>query len=343
MNRPIRYSGPLVACLMAFTPGCSTPSTAPISAPPNLPVVANRSHMALPTPTVLSIFSFEDRTQMAELAWLRTGLVDMLIAELTSNPSLIIVQRERVEEIIREQAFQLSGRVTDESTVKIGRLIGANVLVTGRMIVAEGVLRLDAQLVGVEQGTVLGVVAAEGRVHEVATVARLLVGKLRALFPTPGTNGSRVSSAGVEILQTAKATHDGEQLSREGKLFEALAEYERALAMTPSNAVAQSRLTQALQRLPVESWGKAGHTDPDQHGLNRIMERLALGLEAEIGPASVDAAGAGGSGLRMPVQIRLAPAVLDQVLEAFKQVGGVLLPRSEQGDTTIVRFANHPE
>lgn len=341
VNAPFRYSGPLVACLILFNPGCSTSSPAPLSTP--LPIIPNRTHLRLPTPTVLSIFSFEDRTQVAELAWLRTGLVDMLIAELANNPSLIIVQRERVDEIIREQAFQLSGRVTDESTVKIGRLIGANVLVTGRMIVADGVLRLDAQLVGVEQGTVLGAVAAEGRVHEVATVARVLVGKLRALFPSSAPQELGVPSAGAEILQTAKANHDGEQLSREGKLFEALAQYERALALNPNNVVAQSGLTQTLQRLPIESWGTASRIDPDQHGLNRIMERLALGLETEIGPSSVDTAGASRGGLRIPVQIRLSPAVLDQVLEAFKQIGGVLLPPSELDDTTVVRFADHPE
>jgi TolB-like protein len=343
VNGPFRYSGPLIACLMAFNPGCSTPATTAISVPTNYPVVANRGHLPLPTPTVLSIFSFEDRTQIADLAWLRTGLPDMLIAELANNPSLIIVQRERVDEIIREQVFQLSGRVTDESTVKIGRLIGANVFITGRMIVADGVLRLDAQLVGVEQGTVLGAVAAEGRLNEVATVARLLVEKLRALFPPSAMNGSSAPSAGVEILQTAKANHDGEQLSREGKLFEALAEYERALALNPANAVTQSRLAHTLQRLPAEFWVKAGRTDPNQHGLHRIMERLALGLETEIGPPSVDASGAARSGLRMPVQIRLSPAVLDQALEAFKQLGGVSLPRSEQEDTTVVGFADHPE
>ncbi|WP_447983528.1 CsgG/HfaB family protein [Nitrospira sp. Nam74] len=342
MNGPFRYSGPLVACLMAFNPGCSHPSSVPVSVPANRPVVADHSHVPLPTPTVLSIFSFEDRTQMAELAWLRTGLVDMLIAELANNPSLIIVQRERVDEIIREQAFQLSGRVTDESTVKIGRLIGANVFVTGRMIVADGVLRLDAQLVGVEQGTVLGAVAAEGRLHEVSTVARLLVERLGALFPT-AANVSAVSAAGMDMLQTAKANHDGEQLSREGRLFEALAEYERALALNPNNAVAQSRLTQTLQHLPVDSWVKAGHTDPDQHGLSRIMERLVLGLETEIGPPSVDAVGAARSGLRMPVRIRLSPVIVDEVLEAFKEIGGVSVRESEQDDTRIVRFDDHPE
>lgn len=280
---------------------------------------------------------------MAELAWLRTGLVDMLIAELANNPSLIIVQRERVDEIVREQAFQLSGRVTDESTVKIGRLIGANVLVTGRMVVADGVLRLDAQLVGVEQGTVLGAVAAEGGLTDVATVARLLVGKLRALFPVSGTNAPGGPSGAAEMLQTAKAHHDGEQLSREGKLFEALAEYERALAWNPNNAIVQSRVAETLERLPPGSWLNASRTSPDQHGLNRIMERLALGLDTEIGSPSVDAAGARRSGLRIPVHIRLSGAVLDQTLEALQQVGGVALPRSESDDTTEVRFADHPE
>ncbi len=343
VNRPFRYSGPLLACLMAFSPGCSTPSTAPVSVSPDRSVAATALHRPLPTPTILSILSFEDRTRMAELAWLRTGLVDMLIAELASDPSLIIVQRERVDEILREQAFQLSGRVTDESTVKIGRLIGANVLVTGRMIVAGDVLRLDAQLVGVEQGAVLGAAAAEGGLHEVATVARLLVGKLRALLPTAATHGSNVSSAGIEVLQTAKAHHDGERLSNEGKVFEALAEYERALALSPDNVVTQSRLAQAVQRLPVESWVEARHTDMDQHGLNRIMERLALGMETDIGPPSIEATGVGPSGFRMPVQIRLSPAVLDHVLEALKQVGGISSPRAEEDDTTVVRFVDHPE
>jgi hypothetical protein len=73
------------------------------------------------------------------------------------------------------------------------------------------------------------------------------------------------------------------------------------------------------------------------------MERLVLGLETEIGPPSVDAVGAGRSGLRMPVRIRLSPAIVDEVLEAFKEVGGVSVPESQQDDTMIVRFADHPE
>lgn len=328
---------------MAFGSACSALQTPSVPSWPILQPAPNRARIQFPTPTVLSIFSFEDRTGKPELAWLRTGMVDMLIAELANNPSLIIVQRERVDEIVREQAFQLSGRVTDESTVKIGRLIGANVLVTGRMIVADGLLRLDAQLVGVEQGTVLGAVSADGRLTDVATVARLLVAKLRGLFSASAGDSPVVLSVGAQMLQTAKADHNGERLSREGKLFEALEEYERALALTPNNTIVQSHVANTLERLPPGSWLNPGRTQSSRHVLNRIMERLAMGLRMDLGRPFTNVMGPDRSGLHIPVRIRLSAPVVDQTLEALKQVGGTVLQPSEQDDTTVVRFTAQPE
>ena len=327
---------------MLSTPACGLQThSAPSS--PILLSAPTHSRIQFPTPTVLSIFSFEDRTGKPELAWLRTGMVDMLIAELTNNPSLIIVQRERVDEIIREQAFQLSGRVTDESTVKIGRLIGANVLVAGRMIVADGSLRLDAQLIGIEQGTVLGAVSADGRLDDVATVARLLVARLQALFSASAADSANMPRSGAQMLQTAQADHNGEQLSREGRLFEALEEYERALTLTPDNTIVQSHVARTLERLPPGLWLNSRRTQANRPVLNRILERLAMALEMDVGRPSTEAIGAGRSGLHIPVHIRLSAPVIDQALEAFKEVGGVVLQPSDSDGPTAVQFPRHPE
>lgn len=321
--------------------GCGASPKESVSPLPAVQSTSNRSHIPFPTPTVLSIFPFEDRTRISDLAWLRTGLADMLIADLANNPTLIVVQRERVEEIIREQTLQLSGRVADESTVKIGRLIGANVVVIGRMAAAEGQLRLDAQLVGVEQGAVLGAATAEGSLNDVANVARVLVTNLRALLPGSAPDAPAAPSAGATQLQTVKANHDGEQLSREGKLFEALEEFEQALALNPNNSVAQTNVARTLERLPPVSWLKPGHDQPDRQVINRIIERLAIGLETDIGRPSIDATGR--NGVRIPVSIRLSPAIIDQTLEALKQVDGAVLHPSDQDDATEVRFASHPD
>ena len=332
-----------LACLVMIIPACSAPPTHFVPSSP-IPLSAPaHSRIQLPTPTVLSIFSFEDRTGKPDLAWLRTGMVDMLIAELANNPSLIVVQRERVDEIIREQAFQLSGRVTDESTVKIGRLIGANVLVIGRMIVADGVLRLNAQLIGVEQGTVLGAVSADGPLEDVATVARLLVARLQALFSAPVGDAVTMPRAGSQMLQTAKADHNGEQLSRAGKLFEALEEYERALALNPNNTIVQSHIARTLERLPPAAWRNPGQTQANRPVLNRIVERLAMALEMDMGRPSAETIGAGRSGLRIPVHIRLSAPVIDQALEALAEIGGVVLQPADSDAPAVVQFARHPE
>jgi TolB-like protein len=345
VRRPLRQSSPCVALLAAVSLGCSGPSTESLPAPSLQPSFTNRSHSQFPVPTIMSIFSFEDRTGKPELAWLRTGLVDMLIVELANNPSLTIVQRERVDEIIREQAFQLSGRVTDQSTVKVGRLIGANVLMTGRMNVVDGTLRLDAQIVGVEQGVVLGAVAAEGSFNDVAAVVRLLIAKLHALFPAspPGADAIDARQAGAEWLQTAKAVHDADRLSREGKLFEALEEYERALALDPANTIVQRRMTQTLERLPPMSWAGSEEAQPDRHRLSRILERLATGFEIDIGRPAISSPDSGQSGVRIPVRIRLSPVLLDQTLEALRQMKGATVQLSKEDETTAVRFADHAQ
>jgi hypothetical protein len=47
--------------------------------------------------------------------------------------------------------------------------------------------------------------------------------------------------------------------------------------------------------------------------------------------------------LHIPVRIRLSAPVVDQTLEAFQQIGGLVLQPSESDATTVVRFAEHPE
>jgi hypothetical protein len=69
---------------------------------------------------------------------------EMLLNELTvlfvNSTKYIIVDRRDLEEIKKEQLFQMSGEVDDASVVSIGHFLGADVVITGE-IVGEGAMR----------------------------------------------------------------------------------------------------------------------------------------------------------------------------------------------------------
>ncbi len=283
-----------------------------------------------PSSLVLSVLYFEDRTRVPDLAWLRKGMVDMLVAEFARNPSLVVVQRERLEEVFREQAFQLSGRVADDSAVRVGRMAGATVLVTGSVSVVDGLLRIDAQLLGVEQGTILGTASAQGPMSDVSSTARHLVEKVVELVPAGGTH--RVvaeGEAGRGLVQAAKANDAGEQLSREGKMFQALEEFERAMAADPSHPAAKANYSKTVKNLSGADLLKTGPAGVSIGGdrlvVSRLVERLTgAGLDADIAQAKSELAADGSVTLRMPVRFRLAASAVDAVAESVQTLGGTI-------------------
>jgi TolB-like protein len=282
---------------------------------------------------VLSVLPFDDRTRIAELGWLRKGLADMVVDELANNPSLMVIQRERVEEILREQAFQLSGRVADESAARVGQLAGATVLMTGSLAAADGQVRLDAQLLSVERGIVLGAATAEGPVHEVNSVAQLLVTRVKELLPPFGpSDGSGMANYKPDFLPGAHANATGETLARQGLVFEALEEFERALRMNPEDVVARGNYTRAIQRLSGSELLQSGAGDSrlqDERLANRMIERLAGGIEVAIGRAVVEPSANGVLLIRVPVGLRLGAPSVAAVLNSLEGLRGTI--RQERG------------
>jgi curli biogenesis system outer membrane secretion channel CsgG len=58
------------------------------------------------------------------------GVASMLTTEM-SKSGLHIVERDKIDPLLKEQGFQASGQVAPDSAVKLGKLLGARFLVTG--------------------------------------------------------------------------------------------------------------------------------------------------------------------------------------------------------------------
>ena len=73
-------------------------------------------------------------------------VIDMLEFRFVQSRRFRVVDRHRLEQVRREQNFQLSGDVDDSSAVSIGNMLGANIVITGNVRNNRLVLRvLDVQ------------------------------------------------------------------------------------------------------------------------------------------------------------------------------------------------------
>lgn len=80
----------------------------------------------------------------------------LLGASLSANPGLWMVEREELDKLLAEHTIKLSGLTDPASAVEAGRIIGAKVLVTGRVIRnGEGAI-LVAKVMSAETSRVFG-------------------------------------------------------------------------------------------------------------------------------------------------------------------------------------------
>ena len=78
-----------------------------------------------------------------------------LRTELIETQKFTVVEREKVEEILKEQGFQLSGCTSNECAVQAGKLIGVKYMVVGSIGKIGGIFTINIRLINVETGVVV--------------------------------------------------------------------------------------------------------------------------------------------------------------------------------------------
>jgi curli biogenesis system outer membrane secretion channel CsgG len=73
------------------------------------------------------------------------------------NAGYIIIDRSQLDSLRREQDFQLSGEVDDETAVSIGKIAGADIIVTGRIDGEGSLRRLRLRAINTQTAQVIGV------------------------------------------------------------------------------------------------------------------------------------------------------------------------------------------
>ncbi len=203
-----------------------------------------------------------DNAGNPELVMLRLGLAQMMISDLASAAGIVVVERQRLNEVMAELELQKSAAVNPETAGQMGRILGAERLVLGSYFEFVGTLRIDARVVEVETGRVLFSGGVDGKKEEfLALEDRLVEGLLPHLGgepvrvtppPSPKESapkdggplrgGSAEGSTPADPLGAALAFSKGLDLLDRKDIVHAREALEQAVAMDPSLQDARNEL-----------------------------------------------------------------------------------------------------
>jgi serine/threonine protein kinase/tetratricopeptide (TPR) repeat protein len=227
----------------------------------------------------VAVLYFENNTGSPSLDWLRAGLADMVVTDLSQSPDVEVLGVEQLYPILTE-LHRVDDRIVSIDTVReIARRTGVRTVILGSYVKAAEAIRINVRLQEASSGRIVGTerVDAVDEAHLFATVDEL-TRRIRARFTTaPGSPGSEraaaAASAGVDrdladittsSIEAYRYYAEGVNLHERGRDIEATAQLRRAVEIDPGFAMAFAKL--AITQSP-------GFAPPDEAATKRDSKR----------------------------------------------------------------------
>jgi TolB-like protein len=134
-------------------------------------------------PTVAVLYFTYEGTDK-QMVVLRKGLAEMLISDLAALEDVKVVERMRLEALLKELKLNRSRKIDRKSANKIGRLLGARYLAWGSYFKVFGSFCLSGKVVEVETGTTLPGGKACGKPGDFLSLYKKLRGSLENTLTT---------------------------------------------------------------------------------------------------------------------------------------------------------------
>lgn len=124
----------------------------------------------------VAIFDFESKAPGNPDLGQQLG--DILTARLSIYNQFRLVERKKLEDLLKEHQLNLAGMVDTNQAVKVGKMAGAKIMVFGRTFTVDRDLYIVAKIVGTETSQVKGVIAKGNLESNLSDIINQLVDKL---------------------------------------------------------------------------------------------------------------------------------------------------------------------
>jgi len=112
----------------------------------------------------IGIIEFQSLNEEAKKDNLGKIVSEMLTTSFVNSEAFRIIEREQLQKVVREFQLSQSGIIDTSYAKQIGKIAGADAIVTGSVTKIGNDLRLDARIIDVESGIILTAEKTEGKV-----------------------------------------------------------------------------------------------------------------------------------------------------------------------------------
>ncbi|MCP3103681.1 hypothetical protein LZ198_32840 [Myxococcus sp. K15C18031901] len=148
-----------------------------------------------------AVMPFRNLNEDPALDWLGRGMTETLVSDLRASGLIQVVEREQLTSAIAELALQDLSPAKDSTALRVGRLVGARLLVLGSVQLAGKQVRINARFISVETGEVLDTAKVTGPLTRIFSLQDEVATRL--LGTTPRQRPSRPSGeSAVKALES---------------------------------------------------------------------------------------------------------------------------------------------
>jgi TolB-like protein len=217
---------------------------------------------------VLNFKNGSIKASAAEFQPWEHGLASMVMTDLESIGVFNNMGRERLDDILAQQAFQLTGAVDEKTAVNVGKLASAKYLLSGSFMVINNELHIDAKVFSIEKGIQLGAASVNGKFDDFFQLEKRLVVEMTsylgvllnseekiwftAQVETKSVDASLQNYAGeIALVKAREYKGTGRTDMADKMIQEARTRFEKALKYDPSYERAKKNLSDLTMAMPM--------------------------------------------------------------------------------------------
>jgi eukaryotic-like serine/threonine-protein kinase len=233
---------------------------------------------ASPSPPSVAVVSFANITKSSEDDWLGTGIAETVTADLKGIEGLTVIARERIAEVLRRPG----DGADEEAATRVGRQVGARLVVSGGYQRLGDMVRVTARVTEVETGAVTRTVKLDGRMSGIFELQDRIVAELSSgLRPSPAA-GPREAALETTVVAAYEAFAKGLinlRAETAESLDRAIIYFQQAIESDPGYARAHLHLGEALD---LKAWFLSM---PELHERAITSLRRAIALRPDFAEA----------------------------------------------------------